>query len=314
MAELIISPSDEDAFSVRFGGEAAQIDVYTLSMALTGLVDAMRHINDLVSPDYELEVVVEGTSDGSFIARLRTRKTARTIFKRVIEPVVLGLLVNYLYQVLSYEKPTYHIEGNELVVETSQEVMRFPKAVFDHKDEVARSPDVARSVGKAIDAVEEDEAVKSLGLESSKRKQSFIEIPRADFSRALDRLRVASDTTMNLGLDSSQPRSVRKTIERVQLAIIKVVLKRSRRKWQFNLDGRDISASITDNSFFDRLQSREISISQGDSLDADLATTQYFDEDANVWRDASFEVVKVHRLIEGRSPSLFDFLDDTGHE
>lgn len=312
MAELIVSPSDEEAFSVRFGGEATQIDVYTLSTALMGIVDAMRHINDLVSPDYELEVVVEGTSDGSFIARLRTKKTGRTIFKRVIEPIVLGLLVNYLYQVLTYEKPTYRIEGNELVLETSQEVVRLPKEVFDHKDKVARSPEVARSVGKAIDAVEEDEAVKSLGLESSssKRKQSFIEIQRADFSRALDRLRVASDTTTNLGLEAIEPRTVRRTVERVQLTIIKVVLKRSRRKWQFSMEGRDISASITDSSFFDRLQSREISISQGDALDADLATTQYFDEDASVWRDASFEVVKVHRLIEGRTPSLFDYLDE----
>ena len=134
---------NDDSFVVAFGGPATTINVYTISEALTGLADALRAINDIVNPDSEFEIEIEGTGEGSFLVKLRTKKTYRTILRRVVEPIVLGLLVNYMYEQATYRKPTYTIQGEELVVETSKETIKLPGSFSSTKrrwTRAAKSP------------------------------------------------------------------------------------------------------------------------------------------------------------------------------
>lgn len=93
---------------------------------------------------------------------------------------------------------------------------------------------------------------------------------------------------------------------RANLTIIKVVFKRSKRKWQFNWQGINISAAIADPEFFDKMEERKISLSQGDALDADLSITQHFIEDANVWENVAYEVVKVHSVRVAPTQTTFE--------
>ncbi|MEI9899533.1 MAG: hypothetical protein WDN31_04650 [Hyphomicrobium sp.] len=102
----------DDAFTIKFGGPHSEIDVYTLSEALTGIADALWAINAVVNPDVELEVIFESSAEGSFLAKIRLSKRAKTVFSRVGETVVLGLLINYVSGQLMYEKPTYTVEGD----------------------------------------------------------------------------------------------------------------------------------------------------------------------------------------------------------
>ena len=48
------------------------------------------------------------------------------------------------------------------------------------------------------------------------------------------------------------------------------VLERSPRRWEFILDGRKIMASITDEDFFDRLESGKVAIKKGDEFRVSL--------------------------------------------
>lgn len=302
VADIDLRRLNDDFFVVRFGGKASEIDVYTLSEALTGIADALREINALVNPGVELEVIVEATSSGSFRAKLKTKKEIATVFGRVAEAIVLGLLVNYLYDQLTYHKPTYKVVGDQLIVETWKEKIIFPKSVFDHKDVVSQSPTVAKAVKKTLEAVQQDQAVTSLGvLPTAKKSKPAIDIPRDQFDDVIARLdRALRAPTPELMLDAGHNTPTKRTVaERTPLVIVKAVLRRSRRKWEFNWHGIDLSAPIVDATFFDRLQTRQIAISQGDSLDVELSITQEFDADARVWRNIHYEVTKVFDLLEG---------------
>lgn len=310
MNEIDLRGLDDKSFTVRFGGAPSEIDVYTIAAALTGIADALREINEIVNPDVELEISLSSTAEGSFLARLRLKKSTRNVLARIGEPIVIGLLVNYLFSAMTYEKPTYKVVGDELVVETQHEKLRFPKSVFDFKDEVATKPVVAQGVKKAVDAAQQDEAVSSFGIVAD--NQPAVEVGRRDFNHVIAKLERAIDIPgTRFELESIVEASATRTVlERAKLTIIKAVLKRSRRKWQFNWNGIDISAAIIDQTFFDRLESREITIAQGDALDVDLSITQFFDPSDRVWRNTLYEVVRVHGLIEGPRQTSLGLSDD----
>lgn len=298
----------DDALTIKFGGPLSELDVYTLSEALTGLADALKEINTLVNPDVELEVFLERTAEGSFLAKIRISKRAKAFFSRASEAIVVGLLINYISAHLMYEKPTYTVEGDKLVVVTSQEKLVFPKSVFDHHDKVASNPTVARGLKKAFDAVEQDGDVQSLGIIAGQdvHARPAVDVPRSEFSKIIAKLNYAIDRISRDALvdQAFNMPTTRKVVERTTVGIIKAVLRRSKRKWQFSWQGIEISASISDPTFFDRLGDRTITIAQGDSLDVDLLITQSFDPDMLIWINSLYEVVKVHRLVEGPKQSF----------
>lgn len=298
----------DDAFTIKFGGPHSEIDVYTLSEALTGIADALWAINEIVNPDVELEIIFDSSAEGSFLAKIRLSKRTKTILSRLGESVILGLLINYISGQLMYEKPTYTVEDDKLVVVTSQEKLVFPKTVFDHQDKVASNPKVADGMKKAFEAVEQDEDVQSLGIipGADIHTSPALDVPRAEFQRVIGKLnyvvdRISHDSLVEQAFNVPTTRIV---TERSTVGIIKAVLRRSKRKWQFSWRGIEISAPITDPTFFDRLGARQIAIAQGDSLDVDLLITQSFNPDTLVWMNTFYEVVKVHGLIEGPKQAL----------
>jgi len=300
----------DDAFTIKFGGPHPEIDVYTLSEALIGIADALREINAIVNPDVELEVIFENSAEGSFLAKIRLSKRAKTVLSRFGEAVVVSLLINYISTQLLHEKPTYTVEGDKLVVVTSQEKLVFPRSVFDQQDEISSNPKVAESVKKAFEAVDQDDDVHSLGIIPGEdiHAAPAVDVPRAEFQKVIAKLNYAVDRNSRdmLVEQAFNIPTTRKVTERTTVGIIKAVLRRSKRKWQFSWQGVEISAPITDPEFFDRLASRQISIAQGDSLDVDLQITQSFDSDTLVWLNTFYEVVKVYELVEGpRQSSLF---------
>jgi hypothetical protein len=57
------------------------------------------------------------------------------------------------------------------------------------------------------------------------------------------------------------------------------------------------SASIVDQTFFDRLESRQISLRQGDAFMAVLRVHQVFDPMSEIWLNERYEVVAVGDLV-----------------
>ena len=93
---------------------------------------------------------------------------------------------------------------------------------------------------------------------------------------------------------------------RANLTIIKAVLLRGKRKWQFNWQGHKISAPIADSNFFDQLESRAIALRQGDALDANLKIVQRFLPEAKVWENAAYTVTEVYSVKLGETQTTMD--------
>ena len=58
----------ENTFVIHFGSNFHRINAYTLASALFGFADAAKAANSIINPGYEIEVVVEALSEGSFKA------------------------------------------------------------------------------------------------------------------------------------------------------------------------------------------------------------------------------------------------------
>lgn len=65
---------------------------------------------------------------------------------------------------MTYKKPVFRLEGGQFVIETSREIIQLSASVEDHKDKIARSPGLAKSVKRAFEAVNEDERVEGVAL------------------------------------------------------------------------------------------------------------------------------------------------------
>ncbi|MGO4682364.1 hypothetical protein [Hyphomicrobium sp. 2TAF46] len=310
MARINLASFSDDHFTIRFDTNY-DIDVYTLSQALSGFADALREINKIVNPDFELEVVLESTGRGSFLAHIKTAKFAKTALQFTAVSIALPLLLSFVYDAWKgHEKPHWKVVGTELVLVTESDEVTMPASLEEVKQKIEANQKVAQGVRKAITAVDQDQEVKGMAVMSSSSidNQTVIEIPRDDFPKILSGLRTDVFTSELILAPTEAPRDFRDTTQRVHLLVVKAVLKRSSRKWEFDLNGQDVSAPIIDGTFFDRLQLRTISLSQGDSLDADLKVMQKFDRENNVWHTTGYEIVHVYDVIPGQPPTTLEQL------
>jgi len=81
--------------------------------------------------------------------------------------------------------------------------------------------------------------------------------------------------------------------EQCELQIVKAILERSHRKWEFMWRGVKISAAISDDNFYKRFFAHEITIAPGDSLKVRLAIRQQRDPTTAIYSNISYEVVEV---------------------
>lgn len=99
--------------------------------------------------------------------------------------------------------------------------------------------------------------------------------------------------------------NVRVVPEIVNLQILKAILERSKRKWEFMWRGFKISAPITDELFYINFFAHDITIAPGDVLHVTLHVFQELDQRTGVYKNVRYEVVQVHGHIPRiRQPNL----------
>jgi len=89
----------------------------------------------------------------------------------------------------------------------------------------------------------------------------------------------------------------RKLNEEANLQLIKVILEKGKRKWEFAWKGIKISAPVIDDKFWDKMARGEVSIKQGDSIKANLQIIQVLDPYSKVFFNESYEVIEVIEYI-----------------
>lgn len=82
--------------------------------------------------------------------------------------------------------------------------------------------------------------------------------------------------------------------ELVDLQIVKAILERSKRKWEFMWRGIKISAPVTDEKFYIDFFAHDITIAPGDILQVTLHVYQTKDPATGIYRNTGYEVAQVH--------------------
>jgi hypothetical protein len=87
--------------------------------------------------------------------------------------------------------------------------------------------------------------------------------------------------------------------EKCELQIVKAILEKGRRKWEFMWRGVRISAPVLDESFHSKFWAHEITIAPGDELHVQLAIKQIRDSKTGIYTNVEYEVVEVFKHVPG---------------
>jgi hypothetical protein len=294
MATLdLTSVRDKDGFVVYFGGQPNEVDTYTFANALVALSDAFQEINNQVNPGYSLELRLEAVGSGSFKARIREiPKTLKSAFKFADNRIIWPILVTWFYtQVIDPDKTVITVKTDEVVIENGADRVIVPREAYNQAKAVPKER-VGRHVARAIDAVEGDPNVSSLGIYKDMTGEGppALLIQRDEF--AIVRLRAQAEE----GNARKRTQLVEATV-----GIIKAVFARGDRKWDFVWNGVKIGATIGDPIFMADVMSRRYKIGAGDAIEVTMEIEQEYDDALGVWLNAGYRITSVKRFIPGIS-------------
>jgi hypothetical protein len=278
----------ENAVVIHFDTDDTRINAYTLASALTALADAAKAANASLNPGSEIEIVVEAIGPGSFRAQLRALYSAsKNLFSNeVIAGIVIGVIGNYIYErtLAVDDKVIVEVKTDEVVIKRGEDRVVVPRKVYDATRQVEKNPQFVKSMNKTFEAVAADEKVKSIGLvETMTSPPPPIPIPRST-------LAILASTT------PEDPDS-RVITEEAELQIVRAILKKSNRRWEFVWRGVTIAAPVLHEAFYREFFARRITIAPGDTLQVTLAIRQSKDPQTGIYTNVGYEVVEVHQHV-----------------
>lgn len=276
----------EDSVVLYFDTSNTTINAYTLASILVSIADAAKAANSCINPGHEIEIIVEALGEGSFKAKISAayNQTKNIFSSQMVAGVIIGLLSNYIYErTLSVDDSIkVEISTDEVVIEKGEERLVVPRNVYDATREVEKNPKFVQSIDRAFQAIERDEAIKGLGfVESMDKGRPEIVVSRESIIAASGKV-----------VENEGVRVIR---EIVDLQILKAILERGKRKWEFMWRGVKISAPITSANFYNEFFNHDITIAPGDSLEVELEIRQVRNDDTGIYVNKGYEVVDVFK-------------------
>lgn len=275
----------EDTLVVHFGTEQPRINAYTLASTLVSLADAAKAANAAINPGYEVEVVVEALGSGSFRATVRSvYRGASNLFSREnLKAVALAVVASFVYQhtLAPDQSVTVNVNSDEVVIEQGDTKIVIPRTVHEALEQVSRDEAFRDSINKVVRSVEDDPDVRSLGFGDDPRQpEPPLQIPRE---------RLLSLPEVSSALEGE----TRELDELTTVEIVRAILERSRRRWEFVWNGIRISAPVLDSAFYDDFFAHRIKIAPGDALNVRLRIKQRRHPDIGVFVNESYEIPEV---------------------
>lgn len=275
----------ENSVVIHFDTDDTRINAYTFASTLVALADAAKAANTTLNVGCEIEIVVEAIGPGSFRALIRALySSSRNLFaNQIVMGLVIGVLGNYIYErTLSVDnKVTVEVKTDEVIIQKGNDRVVVPRNVYDATRRVEKNPQFVKAMTRTFEAVSADEKVNSFGLvEKMDSPAPAILIPRS--------------TMLSLASQSPEDPDSRVITEQAELQIVKAILKKSNRRWEFVWRGITISAPVLHDQFYMNFFAHEITIAPGDTLNVTLAIKQAKDPDTGIYTNVGYEVVEVH--------------------
>lgn len=277
----------DDSVILYFDTRQSRINAYTLASILVSIADAAKAANSTLNPGYEIEIVVEALSEGSFKARISASyNTAKNIFSsQLVAGVIIGVISSYIYErtLAVNDSIKVEIHTDEVIIENGEERLVVPRQVYDSARQVERDPKFVQAIDRTFEAIQRDPEIQGFGIIEDERME------RPAFILPREAILLAANEVVELD-------GKREINEIVELQILRAILERGRKKWQFMWRGVKISAPITSKAFYDDFFSHNITIAPGDSLEVKLVIKQERNNDNGVYINKSYEVIEVFKL------------------
>jgi len=241
----------DDSVVLYFDTKQSRINAYSLASILVSIADAAKAANASLNPGHEIEIVVEALSEGSFKAKISASyNTAKNIFSsQIVAGVIIGVISSYIYErTLSVDDSIkVEIHTDEVIIEKGEERLVVPRQIYDSARQVERDPKFVQAIDRTFEAILRDPEIQGFGIIEDERMErpQFI-LPRAAIILAANEV---------VELDGK-----REIYEIVELQILRAILERGRKKWQFMWRGVKISAPITSKEFYDDFFSHNITL------------------------------------------------------
>lgn len=278
----------EDSVVLHFETEGHRVNAYTLASTLVAIADAAKAANRSINHGYDIEVVVEAIGPGSFRARIKgVYSSTRNLFSaQALFGIVIGVVANYIYErTLSvHESVKVEINTDEVLITRGDEKIIVPRVVYDATRQVEKDHRFVGAVSKAFDVIASDNQVTGFGLVSEMDSPP----PEIIATKAIIR---QIDLTIP---DDPSDRVIHETCD---LQIVKAILERGRRKWEFMWRGVKISAPILHDAFYSDFFAHQIMIAPGDVLRVRLAIKQSREESTGIYSNDGYEVYEVYEHI-----------------
>lgn len=278
-----------DSIVIHFSTDEKRINAYTLASTLVSLADAAKAANSVLNAGYEIEIVVDAIGPGSFRAQIKALyKAANNLFSQhpIVSNLVLAVLCSYIYEhTLALDnKTSVEIKTEEVIITKGNDRVIIPRKTYEAAKQVEKNPQFVKSMSRTFEAISSDGKIESFGFVSDLQSPP----PPILIHREAALILASRDVSM------SETRTIK---ERAELQIVKAILKKSNRKWEFAWRGMTISAPVLADSFYVDFSAHRIAIAPGDTLDVTLHIKQVLDTETGIYTNAAYEVAEVHKHI-----------------
>jgi hypothetical protein len=277
----------QDDFIIHYGCESHLVNANTFAQSLIKISEAIKLTDSIINPGYELEIFVEAVGIGSFRISIKSfKKSLSNIFsKSNIKAIALGLVAAFIWEIIQGKKDINVIVNDDsYVLEYENEKIILPKDAQEYYENIKKVDSIKKNIKENFDILNKDKKIKSFGFTTDINDES----PKFLVSRN------------NFRLLSSESEIEEDKIERIEitkLLIVRAILKKSNRMWEFIWNGNPISAPIKDINFFDSFISHQIQIAPGDMFEVELKITMEKNEEIGMYLNKEYEVVKVLKHI-----------------
>jgi hypothetical protein len=138
-------------------------------------------------------------------------------------------------------------------------------------------------MSRTFSTIGRDEHIDGFAMTKSVSEEPSVTIPRQSFQ--------------SIEAIPTDGRNEREIIQHAELQIMRAILDKSTRKWEFVWAGVTLSAPVLDDSFYREFFDHRITVAPGDVLECDLKMYQRKTSAAGIFTNYKYEVINVVRHI-----------------
>lgn len=283
---------------ICYEGQTHQIDLDTLVLTLLHFSEITKAIAKEIVPNEQIQIKINATEKGSFNIKLEIVKELFGFFKNdniIALQMLLGTLVG-IFQLKEYlkgKKPDKVVKHNEnITVFKDDSKLIITDKVFKV---YSKNVDANKNMEEWFDKLSEIPEVEGLSIDA--KEAGVFRVKQSNFHD------LAQENEL---LEDEEEVEIVET----ELSIVKIVFTR-KRKWEFIFQGNKISALVTDEQFWDMVDS-QVSFAKGDILIVKLEITKIYDHDLKCHINKRYKVIKVfeHQTMQQKQQQLQLPMDD----